>query len=87
MVQIKQLVWDNWNVGHIRRHKVDTREVEEACRLALKTLKTYQGRLMILGKTKKGRLLTVVIAPISQNKHYVVTARDMSKKERRISNG
>ena len=84
MVRIKQLIWDDWNVEHISKHKVSINEVEEVCRLARKTFKSYKGRLIILGKTQKGRLLTIVLAPEGKGKYYVVTARDISKKERRI---
>lgn len=80
---IKQLIWDDWNVKHIGKHKVTVDEIEETCRSVKKALKTYQGRLVILGKTKKDRLLTVILAPKGKNKYYAVTARDTSKKERR----
>jgi len=85
MIRIKQLIWGDWNVEHISKHKVGINEVEEVCRFAGKTFKSYKGRLIILGKTQKGRLLTIVLAPEDKGKYYVVTARDMSKKERRIS--
>ncbi len=84
MIKIKQLIWDDWNVKHIGKHKITVDEVGEVCRFVKKVLKTYQGRLVVLGKTKKDRSLTVVLAPKGKNKYYVVTARDTSKKERRI---
>ena len=84
MIKIRQLIWDDWNVKHISSHKVSPREVEEACKLIKKIFKTYKERLIILGKTKKGRLITVVLAKESKGKYYVVTARDISKKERRL---
>lgn len=84
MTRIKQLIWDDWNVEHISGHKVSVDEVEEVCRLSTEALKTYKERLVILGKTKKGRLLTIVLGPKGKGKYYIVTARDMSKKERRI---
>jgi len=84
MIKIRQLIWDNWNVKHINTHRVNPDEVEEACKLIKKVFKTYKERLVILGKTKKERLLTIILAPIGKGKYYVVTARDTSKKERRI---
>ncbi len=84
MIRVKQLIWDDWNVEHISKHKVSVDEIEEACKLSTRALKTYKERLMILGKTKKGRLLTVVLAPKSKARYYVVTARDTSKRERRV---
>lgn len=84
MIKIKHLLWDDWNVEHIKKHKVNVNEVEEVCRAIAKSLKTYKKRLIVLGKTKKGRLLTVVLAPEGGGKYYVVTARNVSKKERRL---
>jgi uncharacterized DUF497 family protein len=89
MTEIKSLVWDAWNIEHIKNHGVSVKEVEEIVSFKDKrSLKSYQRRLIILGRTKKKRLLTIVLAKEKQTAYYVVTARDMSKKERRyFSNG
>ena len=86
MVKVKQLVWDNWNIKHIKKHKVSVKEIEEACKKPRKALRTYEGRLLVLGETRKQRELTIVLAPEQKDKYYVVTARDMSKKEKRLLN-
>lgn len=83
MLKIKELVWDSWNVRHIKKHQVSAAEVEEACRRILKALKTYQDRLIVIGKVEK-RLLTVVLSPRGKGKYYVVTAQNASRKERRL---
>ncbi len=57
MIKIKQLAWDDWNVGHIKKHKVATSEVEEVCKTAKKALRTYKGRLLVLGRTKKEEII------------------------------
>jgi len=44
---------------------------------------TYGKRYLILGRIKSGRALTVILAREKPGKYYIVTARDMSKKERR----
>ncbi len=77
------MLWDDWNVDHIKKHQVKPEEVNQVLKSKTKTLKSYQKRLLILGKTKNKRLLTVVLAPEKDNKYYLVTARDMSKKERK----
>lgn len=84
MIRIRNLIWDDWNVEHIKKHKTTTEEVEEACKSVIKALKTYKGRLLILGKTKKNRFLTIVLAPQEGNSYYPVTAREMGRKERRF---
>lgn len=81
---MKKFVWDEWNEAHIAKHKVTKHEVEEASRSKTITSVSYLGREVIFGRTKKGRLLTIVISYAKQKKAYVVSARDMSKKERRF---
>jgi len=45
-------------------------------------LRGYKSRVLVLGKSV-GRLLTVVLQPQrAKGEYYVVTARDMAKKER-----
>jgi len=84
LYNIEELIWDEWNVEHIRKHDVSIIEVEETCSLIIKTYKSYQSRLIILGKTKNNRLLTIVLMKKDKKNYYVVTARDMSQKEGRL---
>lgn len=84
IAKLRVLVWDEWNGEHIKKHKVTIKEVEEAYQSKIVETSSYLGRTVILGKTKKGRLLTIVVSSQKQQHPYVVSARDMSKKERRI---
>ena len=84
MCEKPPLEWDNWNIEHIKKHAVTKEEVEEVYRTSTKLVQSYKKRKLILGKTKVGRLLTVVISYEKQINPYVVSARDMSQKERRI---
>lgn len=68
-----KLIWDSWNKQHIQKHTVSITEVEEVYHSRTLIVNSYLGRQMILGETKRGRLLTIV-----------VSALDMSKKERSI---
>lgn len=83
MIRIKSLVWDEWNIEHIKKHRVSEKEVEEVCQGVYRQQPTYGGRYLIFGKTAEGRLLTLVLAREQRGKYYVVTARNMSSKERR----
>lgn len=76
--------WDDWNMEHIKKHDVSKAEVEQAFHSKIYIADSYFARKIILGKTKKGRLLTIVVSFEKQKEPYVVSARDMSKKERRI---
>ena len=86
LYDIEELIWDEWNVKHIGKHDVGITEVEETCSLIIKTYKSYQSRLIILGKTKNNRLLTTILMKKDKKSYYVVTARDMSQKERKLIN-
>lgn len=76
------MIWGGWNRGHIKKHDVSEDEVEELCKGTYKQQPTYDNRFLIFGRVGK-RLLTVILARESAGKYYVITARDMSKKERK----
>lgn len=78
------LVWDEWNIEHIKKHKVKVSEVEQAARNRIEEIQSYSNRVVILGRTNKGRFLTVAVSFEKQKEGYVVSARDMSSKERKI---
>jgi uncharacterized DUF497 family protein len=80
------LKWDEHNVYHIDKHEVTKLEVEEACLSQIYVDVTYANRLMLVGKTSLGRMLSVVLARVGKNKYYVVTARDSSRGERKKVN-
>jgi len=75
---MKRLIWDDINREHIKKHGVTVKEVNEAYLNKKLVSLSYLRRIKILGTTNKGRLLAIII---SQN-YCVVTARDMSRKER-----
>lgn len=77
-----KLIWDEWNKEHIQKHNVTVKEIVEVYKSTRITKQSYQNRILILGKTKKNRLLTIVLSTEKQKYPYVVSARDMSKKER-----
>lgn len=83
MIKVTSLVWDEFNSQHIRLHGVTIIEAEEAAQSKIRVKKTYGERLLVFGITKNNKLLTLVIAPKGEGSYYVVTARKMSRKERR----
>ena len=82
---VKRLVWDEWNSEHIARHAVLPNEVEQALKDKFCIfLRAKQNRYIALGQSD-ARLITVVLASTPKSgSYYVVTARDMAKKERRF---
>ncbi len=85
MISILRLVWNEWNIKHIARHNVISDEVEEVCHHDPLVQEGKKGRLLIIGFTKNGRMLTVVLDPEEEKGvYYPVTARDSSRKEKRL---
>lgn len=84
-MMVKRLVWDEWNIEHIARHRVSPREAEEVCRDNKYIVReSYRDRLMLIGPTLTERILVVVVAPKPNGGHYVVTARPADRKECRL---
>lgn len=81
-----KLVWDDWNKEHLKKHKVSVREVKQAFKAKEIVQESYKGRLIVIGRTKKSRILTIVLSLEKQKNAYVVSARDSNKKERKIYN-
>jgi len=79
-----RVVWDDWNTSHIMRHHVSISEIEKALSddRAIFLL-TYNKRILALARSGK-RLLAIVLNEEEKGIFYIITARDMSKKERRV---
>jgi len=80
------LVWDEWNLEHIKKHNVSKYEAEIAFKSKDLLIESYRGRVTLISKTKRGRLLTIVLSFEKQKDAYIVSARDSSKKEKEIYN-
>jgi uncharacterized DUF497 family protein len=86
MIDMRRLIWDDWNVAHIPRHDVTPEEVEVACH-AVPVLyrQSYKERLMLLGEASTGRVLAIVIGPVPDEEpgtYYPFTARPDHRSER-----
>lgn len=79
---VRRLRWNTWNERHIARHRVTRDEVEEVCHGNPVPSQTYKDRLRVVGPTRSGRMLTVILAPEGGGVYYPVTARPASRKER-----
>jgi len=78
---IKSLIWDDWNVAHIARHDVLPNEVEEVCTGNRIEREAYRQRIFLVGTTKTGRILTVILEPREEQGFYrPITAYDSSKR-------
>lgn len=81
--------WDKGNIDkNFKKHGVTDKEAEEVFGSQRKTIMEDEKhslkelRYMLWGKTKTGRELTVFFT-LRKNKVRIISARDMSRKERR----
>lgn len=82
MTKITQLVWDEWNKEHIKKHSVTIAEVEESVQRAAAHKIVKNGRRLLIGRAGT-RIISVILSQETEKQYYVVTARDAAKKERR----
>ena len=86
-MSIVEFDWDEANRQHIARHGVLPHEAEEA--LTLDPLEVdvqrhqIEARILCFGRTKSGRLLTILYAERGR-KVRVVTAYEMTKAQQRL---
>ena len=90
---IKNILEFDWDQGNINKnfikHKVTSQECEEVFfdprKRILKDIlhSGGEGRHILLGKSKSGRLLFIVFT-LRKNKIRVISARDLNEKERKL---
>jgi uncharacterized protein len=74
--------WDEANTQHISRHQVEAAEVEEAFASRHLLLRSWEGRMVLLGRSAAGRYLSIAFV-IRDGVVRVITARNMSDAERK----
>ena len=81
---IKDLIWDERNIPHVKAHTVTPREAEQVCFSKNLLLKRGKNRYAVLGRTQAGRYLFVIVVFQGRSQARVITARDMGKTEKRL---
>jgi uncharacterized DUF497 family protein len=81
-MRIARFDWNDENEDHIARHGVDASEVEEVLRARPHLRRTRGGRFLAYGATFDGRHLLIVFALRPRGTACVITARDMTAKEK-----
>jgi uncharacterized DUF497 family protein len=88
-LKIERISWDQETVDHISNHLVSPEEVEELLfndeDIPL-IMRGKEGKYLAYGKTRGGRLLFIVWAS-KYKKTKIITARDMTEKEKRFYRG
>lgn len=83
MLRVVRLRWTPVNAAHVLRHGVRTNEVEEVVDGEHIVEPGHSGRSIVVGPTRDGRMLAVVIEPEGAGVFFPVTARPASRDERR----
>ena len=84
--KVLEFEWDKGNIGKNLKHNVKEREVEEAFLDEGKVIykdklhSINEERFILLGETKRGRLLYLVFTK-RKNKIRIISARDINKKD------
>ena len=75
--------WDDENVGHIARHGLEPEDVVEIFTRRHVVLRGRRGRHLAYGRTEAGRHIVVVFERSPGRTIRAITARDMTRNERR----
>jgi len=83
-MRIDAFEWDDRNENHIAEHGVAIFEVEELISFNRPFYqRTREGKYLAYGVTEEGRYLFIVFVMKGSNRVRVITARDMTEKEKR----
>ncbi len=82
-MRIRKLLWSQAIIEKLHtKHRVSPSEVKAVCAGAHITWAGRRGTYYLLGQTKSGRYLFVVVAHKGSGVFKVITARDMTEAER-----
>ena len=76
--------WNDWNVEHIQRHGVEPEEAEDVVAGARQPYPRYHGdgKWLVWGPGRGGRLLQVVFVLDEDDTVYVIHARPLTRREK-----
>ena len=80
---VKKLIWDKYNIEHIKKHNVTRDEVEKVSEKIIVHKKAKKERYLIIGRVGL-RIISVAVNRKGVGVYYPVTARDSDKKERKV---
>ncbi|MBI3291432.1 MAG: BrnT family toxin [Elusimicrobia bacterium] len=82
-MRIESFLWDQRNVEHIARHGISPKEVEEIPEGPYRVVRAGPDRYALYGQSQGGRYLVAIISLRGTGQAYPITAREMTKGERR----
>lgn len=82
-MKVAAFQWDGENIGHIANHHVEPYEAEEVLDDDPLILRTRDDKYLAYGQTDAGRYLLVVFVWKSPHTIRVITARDLTRAEKK----
>ncbi len=82
-MKVEGLDWDDENIGHIARHNVNPREVEDVCFGTHISEREAGQRYILSGQSTNGRYLNVVVERVGKALFRPITAFEMSENYKR----
>jgi hypothetical protein len=82
-LKIAKCEWDKANIDHLTDHRVEPEEAEEVLVSAPYVRRAGKGRYLAYGITADGRCLLVVFRYKGKGVVRVITARDMTTREKK----
>ncbi len=79
--------WNAWNVEHLARHGITPEEAEDVIASALRPYprRIDDDKLLVWGPGRGGRLLQVVFVMDDNGTAFVIHARHLTEREKRLS--
>lgn len=84
-IKINNLIWDEWNLEHVKKHGLSKKIVEKAI-LNIRAFRYGYKRRIILICDLKDNVISIVVDRKADGKYYVASARISSRRERKIKN-
>ena len=81
-IVVRKLIWDAYNIEHIKKHNVSVDEVKEIGTKQLAHKKGHSGRYIVIGRAGS-RIISVIVKRKGTGIYYPVTARDAAQEERK----
>jgi len=80
----EELCWDDERLGHIELHDVSIGEVLEVLDGVFWSPRWAGDKRRVYGQTESGRYLFIIVGRRRSGELWLVTARDMTRGERRL---
>ncbi|HEX3732898.1 MAG TPA: hypothetical protein VHU91_08265, partial [Mycobacteriales bacterium] len=78
----REVRWTEQSEDHVARHGISPDEVEQTLNGRPQLVLAGSGVTYVFATTPANRYLLIVLADAADDRYYVATARDMTRKER-----